>query len=154
MSEPGKTNFSNGQSWLILIRAVGGKQDGLSRRWSANNGLMVPGSTWQQVPRGPTALRPTLEVVGALRPTLEVVGALQLLSCLVLFHQASKLQFSAVRDLLRKLSCAMNYSYTCSIQNAEPFGWAPKCLLAFRDSAVAKLMSALPRRKASIFLFT
>lgn len=42
--------------------------------------IMVPGSMWQQVPRGPTALR----------STLEVAGALQLLSCLVLFHQPSQ----------------------------------------------------------------
>lgn len=30
-------------------------------------GMTVPGSTWQQVPRGPAALSPTLKVLGALQ---------------------------------------------------------------------------------------
>lgn len=138
-------SWVNLEKWsFVLVRASwfwspGGKQGGWSRRWAAAKGGYGP---WLHVATGS---------VWPCSPALEVAGLLQLL---VLFHQPLKLRSSAMWDLLRKLSSATNYSCTCSIRRAEPFGWVPKRVLAACDSAVAKLMSALLGGKSTVFLFT
>lgn len=144
MNQPGEMKFCDLQGGLILIRAVGGKQGGLSRKWAANKEDYGP---WLQVAAGPAWPRsPATHFGGGRGPaTSLLLGA---------FPSATKAAVLSNARPPRKLNCTMNYSYTCSIHKAEPFGWAPKCLLAFCDSAVAKLMSAVPRGKSSIFLFT